>query len=51
MEQYLLDKNWEYAESGLLNPLMVHMLNNWKKTDLPHDYGMEKERKIGRAHV
>lgn len=44
MEQYLLDKNWEYAESGLLNPLMVHMLNNWKKTDLPHDYGMEKER-------
>lgn len=44
MEQYLLDKNWEYVESGLLNPLMVNMLNGWKKTDLPHDYSMEKER-------
>jgi len=44
MNHYLLDKNWEYVESGLINPLMVNMLRNWKKTTLPHDYTMEKER-------
>lgn len=44
MEKYELDRNWEYVESDLLNPLMVNMLSNWKKTDLPHDYAMEKER-------
>lgn len=44
MDHYLLDKNWEYVESGLKNPLLVNMLNGWKKTDLPHDYAMEKER-------
>lgn len=44
MERYLLDKNWEYTESGLQNPLMVDLLKGWKKTDLPHDYAMEKVR-------
>lgn len=44
MYHYLLDKNWEYAEIGLQNPLMVNMISNWKKTNLPHDYAMEKER-------
>lgn len=44
MYHYLLDKNWEYAESGLKNPLMVNMIGSWKKTNLPHDYEMEKER-------
>ena len=44
MYHYLLDKDWEYAESGLKNPLLIHMLNNWKRVRIPHDYSMEKER-------
>lgn len=44
MIHYLLNRNWEYAESGLKNPLMVNMISNWKKTTLPHDYSREKER-------
>lgn len=44
MERYLLDKNWEYVESNLQNPLLVGMLRGWKTTDLPHDYAIEKGR-------
>lgn len=44
MEQYRLNRNWEYVESGLQNPLLVGMLQGWKKTDLPHDYALEKGR-------
>lgn len=44
MQRYDLNKNWEYLESGLQNPLMVGMLQGWKKTDLPHDYATEKPR-------
>lgn len=44
MYHYLLDREWEYVESGLQNPLMVNMLSGWKRTRLPHDYAMEKER-------
>lgn len=44
MTSYLLNQNWEYVESGLQNPLLVNMLQGWKKTDLPHDYSIEKGR-------
>ncbi len=44
MKRYSLNKNWEYVESGLQNPLLVNMLTGWKQTDLPHDYAMEKPR-------
>ena len=44
METYLLNQNWEYVESGLQNPLLVGMLQGWKKTNLPHDYAIEKGR-------
>lgn len=44
MEKYLLNQNWEYVESGLQNPLLVGMLQGWKKTNLPHDYAIEKGR-------
>lgn len=42
MERYLLDKNWEYVEANLQNPLLVGMLRGWKTTGLPHDYAIEK---------
>lgn len=44
MNTYLLNKGWEYVESGLQNPLLVNLLQGWKKTDLPHDYALEKGR-------
>ena len=44
MEKYLLNQNWEYVESGLQNPLLVGLLQGWKKTNLPHDYAIEKGR-------
>lgn len=44
MEKYLLNQNWEYVESGLQNPLLVGMLQGWKKTNIPHDYAIEKGR-------
>lgn len=44
MQKYLLNKNWEYVEAGLQNPLLVGLLSGWKKTDLPHDYAVEKGR-------
>lgn len=44
MKRYDLNKNWEYLESNLQNPLMVGILQGWKKTDLPHDYATEKPR-------
>lgn len=37
-EKNTVDKNWEYVEAALQNPLLVNMLQGWKKTDLPHDY-------------
>lgn len=46
MEKYLLNQNWEYVESGLQNPLLVGMLQGWKKTNLPHDYAVEKGRDV-----
>lgn len=46
MEKYLLNQNWEYVESNLQNPLLVGMLQGWKKTNLPHDYSIEKGRDI-----
>lgn len=44
MKKYAMDKAWEYVESGMQNPLMVNMLQGWKKTNLPHDYSIEKPR-------
>lgn len=44
MEKYLLNQNWEYVESGLQNPMLVGMLQGWKKTNIPHDYAIEKGR-------
>ena len=44
MNTYLLNQGWEYVESGLQNPLLVNLLQGWKKTDLPHDYAIEKGR-------
>ena len=44
MNTYFLNQGWEYVESGLQNPLLVNMLGGWKKTDLPHDYAIEKGR-------
>ena len=44
MQRFDLNQNWEYLESSLQNPLMVGMLQGWKKTSLPHDYAVEKAR-------
>lgn len=44
MKRYSLNQNWEYVEAALQNPLLVNMLKGWKKTDLPHDYSIEKGR-------
>lgn len=44
MQRFDLNQNWEYLESSLQNPLMVGMLQGWKKTSLPHDYDVEKAR-------
>lgn len=44
MKRVLLNQNWEYVEAALQNPLLVNMLQGWKKTDLPHDYSIEKGR-------
>ena len=44
MQRFDLDKNWEYLESSLQNPLLVGMLRGWQKTDLPHDYSTQKPR-------
>ena len=35
MQRFDLNQNWEYLESSLQNPLMVGMLQGWKKTSLP----------------
>lgn len=45
MEKYNLDSSWEFVEAGIQNPMMVNMLTGWQKTNLPHDYGMEKPRR------
>ena len=42
MQRFDLNRNWEYLESSLQNPLMVGMLQGWKNTSLPHDYAVEK---------
>ena len=44
MKKILLDKNWEFLESDLVNKLMLNVMGGWKKIRLPHDYGVEKER-------
>lgn len=44
MKRESLNTGWEYVEAALQNPLLVNMLQSWKKTDLPHDYSMEKGR-------
>ncbi len=44
MNTYALNTGWEYVESGLQNPLLVNLLQGWKKTNLPHDYAIEKGR-------
>ena len=44
MKRVSLNQNWEYVEAALQNPLLVNMLQGWKKTDLPHDYSIEKGR-------
>ncbi len=44
MKKILLNKNWQYAESELQNPLLVNLINDWKQTNLPHDYSLEKPR-------
>lgn len=46
MQKISLNKNWEYIESTLQNPLLVNMLQGWKKIDLPHDYSVEKPRTV-----
>jgi beta-galactosidase len=45
MRKILLDKNWQFIESDLVNKLMLNIMGGWKKVTLPHDYGIEKERK------
>ncbi len=44
MKRISLNQNWEYVEAALQNPLLVNMLQGWKKTNLPHDYSIEKGR-------
>jgi beta-galactosidase len=44
MQKILLDKNWQFLESDLVNKLMLNVMGGWKKVTLPHDYGVEKER-------
>ena len=46
MKKIALNKNWEYGEAALQNPLLVNLLQGWKKTDLPHDYSIEKGRDV-----
>lgn len=46
MKRVSLNSNWEYVEAALLNPLLVNLLQGWKKTDLPHDYAVEKGRDL-----
>jgi beta-galactosidase len=45
MKKILMDKNWEFVESDLVNKLMLNIIGGWKKVRLPHDYGIEKERR------
>jgi beta-galactosidase len=45
MKKISLDRNWEFLESDLVNKLMLNVMGGWKKVRLPHDYGVEKERK------
>lgn len=35
MQRFDLNQNWEYLESSLQNPLMVGMLQGWKKQACP----------------
>ena len=44
MKRIIINQNWEYVEASLQNPLLVNMLQEWKKIDLPHDYSIEKGR-------
>lgn len=44
MQRIDLNQNWEYVEAALQNPLLVNMLEGWQKTDLPHDFSIEKGR-------
>ena len=46
MKKITLNRNWEYVEAALQNPLLVNLLQGWKKTDLPHDYSIEKGRDV-----
>lgn len=46
MKRVSLNSNWEYVEAALQNPLLVNLLQGWKKTDLPHDYSVEKGRDV-----
>ncbi len=46
MKKVSLNSNWEYVEAALQNPLLVNLLQGWKKTDLPHDYAVEKGRDL-----
>jgi beta-galactosidase len=45
MQKISLDKNWQFLESELINKLMLNITSGWEKVTLPHDYGVEKERK------
>ena len=44
MQKYSLNDHWEVAEGTLRNPLMMNMIQGWKKCHVPHDYSMVKER-------
>lgn len=46
MKKMSLNSSWEYVEAALQNPLLVNLLGGWKKTDLPHDYSIEKGRDL-----
>lgn len=46
MKKIKLDSNWEFFESDLIHPTQKAFQRTGKKVNLPHDYGLMKDRKV-----
>lgn len=44
MQKILMDRNWFYAESDLVNKLLLQVSVQWRPVQLPHDISVAKER-------
>jgi beta-galactosidase len=44
MKKILMDKDWQFLESDIVNKQTLNIIGGWKKVTLPHDYGIEKDR-------